>query len=260
MPNQRTSTVLVTGASGRTGREILRELRHTPFRVRALTRSVANHDSLVEDGADEVVVGDLLNPTDARIAVENCDAVLFAAGSDLTTGLFRPSRIVDGTGVITLAEAAVDEGIRTFVLQSTIGVGDSRPGMPLWARSVVLRWTVREKARAERALRESGLEYVIVRPGWLTDEPATADVLLAEGGGTMTGSVPRVDVARLMTAALVTPVAANRIFEVVAREDAEGVDSDRLVALEWNDAGTHGQRDTDVRERVPSADPNDERD
>jgi len=137
---QRTpSKVLVAGASGRTGREVLSELAGRSVDVRAMTRSADNRESLVADGADEVVVGDLLNPTDVQNAVKGCDAVLCAAGSSLTTGLTRPSRRVDGDGVVNLVEAAAREGVHTFVLQSSIGVGTSRLGMPLWARSVMLR-------------------------------------------------------------------------------------------------------------------------
>ncbi|AUV82694.1 3-beta hydroxysteroid dehydrogenase [Salinigranum rubrum] len=228
------SKVLVAGASGRTGREILRELAGRSVEVRAMTRSADTADSLVADGADEVVVGDLLNPADARRALDGCDAVLFAAGSSLTTGLTRPGRVVDGDGVLNLVDAAAAADVRTFVFQSSIGVGASRRGMPLWARLVALRWTVREKTRAERALRESGLDYVVFRPGWMNEEPATDDVLVAEGATEMTGSIPRADVARLMVAALYTPEATGRTFEVVARDAAKSVDSDSLVDVAWD--------------------------
>ncbi|WP_313691756.1 SDR family oxidoreductase [Halorarum halobium] len=235
MERQSPSKVLVTGASGRTGRELLAELADTSLTVRALTRSAENRESLLADGADDVVVGDLIDSADARTAVESCDAVLFAAGSSLSTGLLRPSRVVDGDGVLTLVEAAEEADIRRFVLQSSIGVGDSRPGMPWWARLLVLRWTVRAKARAEAALHDSDLEYVILRPGWLTDDPATNDLVLAEGGGPMTGSVPRADVAHLMVAALNTPAATGRTFEVVSRESATDVDPRSRTSIEWND-------------------------
>ena len=227
------SKVLVAGASGRTGREILRQLADRSVDVRAMTRSAENRESLVTDGADEVVVGDLLNPTDVQNALEGCDAVLCAAGSSLTTGLTRPSRRVDGDGVVNLVEAAAREGVHTFVLQSSIGVGTSRLGMPLWARLVVLRWAVREKDKAEQALLESGLDYVIVRPGWMNDDPATGDVLVAEGSKKMTGSIPRADVARLMVASLYAPDARNRTFEVVARTDAKAVTAPSLVDSSW---------------------------
>ncbi len=233
MNSQLPSKVLVAGASGRTGREILRELSGRPVEVRAMTRSADSADSLVADGADEVVVGDLLNPADARRALDGCDAVLFAAGSTLTTGLTRPGRVVDGDGVLNLVGAAADAGIRTFVFQSSIGVGASRPGMPLWARLFALRWTVREKTRAERALRESDLDYVVFRPGWMNDDPATGDVLVAEGATGMTGSIPRADVARLMVAALYTPESIGRTFEVVARDAAKAVAPGSLVDVAW---------------------------
>lgn len=54
------STVLVTGASGRTGRDILRELTDTSLHVRALTQSAANRESLIEASADEIVSHDAL--------------------------------------------------------------------------------------------------------------------------------------------------------------------------------------------------------
>jgi uncharacterized protein YbjT (DUF2867 family) len=227
------SKVLVAGASGRTGRELLRELAGRPVVVRAMTRSADSADSLVADGADDVVVGDLLSPADARRALDGCDAVLFAAGSNLATGLTRPGRVVDGDGVLNLVDAAAGTDVR-FVFQSSIGVGASRRGMPLWARLVALRWTVREKTRAERALRESDLDSVVFRPGWMNDDPATDDVLVAEGATAMTGSIPRADVARLMVAALFTPEATGRTFEIVARDTAKAVASDALVDVAWD--------------------------
>jgi uncharacterized protein YbjT (DUF2867 family) len=98
---------------------------------------------------------------------------------------------------------------------------------------IVLRWAVREKNKAEQALLESGLDYVIIRPGWMNDDPATGDVLVAESSKTMTGSIPRADVARLMVASLFAPDVVNRTFEVVARTDAKAVASPALVDSSW---------------------------
>lgn len=236
----REATVLVAGATGRTGREVLRELERAPasVRVRAVTRRESARESLRDRGVDEVVVGDLLDAADARAAVAGCDAVVCVVGSTLATGLVRPWRVVDGTGVVTLVDAAVDAGVRGFVLQSTIGVGDSRGGLPWWARWGLLRWTVRAKARAERALGASRLSAVIVRPGRLTDGPATNDLLVTEGGGVNAAAgVPRADVARLLVAALWAPDAVGRTVEVVARGSADA--DARAVATvdgtDWTD-------------------------
>jgi uncharacterized protein YbjT (DUF2867 family) len=143
-------------------------------------------------------------------------------------------RVVDEKGLVTLVEAARDAGVWRVVFLSSLGVGTSRRGMPRWARWVVLRWSIRAKERAETVLRDSGLDYVVFRPGWLTDDPASGDVVLAEESETMTGSVSRADVARLMVGALFTPEATNRTFEVVDSESVRRDDPDRHVSVAWN--------------------------
>jgi len=67
------SRVLVTGASGGTGRHLLEQLAETDVTVRALTRSEDRRSTLEAAGADEVVVGDLLDTASTRRAVEDCD-------------------------------------------------------------------------------------------------------------------------------------------------------------------------------------------
>jgi uncharacterized protein YbjT (DUF2867 family) len=214
--------VLVAGASGGTGRQLLRLCRHTDYTVRALTRDAATESTLLEAGADEVVVGDLMDPGDAERAVDGADAVLCAVGS--TPGLDLLTRDpVDGRGVVHLIDAAVAAGVETFVLESSIGVGSSKPGMPSVLRLFLTAFgVVPAKERAEEHLRSSSLAYTIFRPGGLTDDPPTGEVVVGEGGDTVSGRIPRADVARLMIAALSSPDARNRTFEVVSRAGLRG--------------------------------------
>lgn len=237
--------VLVAGADGQTGVELLHALKDTTFRVRALTRSRDDEAMLRGLGADEVVVGDLFDPADAAAATEGVDAVLCAVGtSGLKAGIadLFGRELVDGTGVRNLVDAAVDAGATQFVLESAIGVGSSRPRLPLPARMLV-HPTLIAKGEAEEHLRGSGLTYTVVRPGGLTDEPATGDVVVAEGGDTVTGTVPRADVARFMLRALATPAAENHTFEVVSREGLLGA-ARGVVHADWVDP-TDGTRATD---------------
>jgi uncharacterized protein YbjT (DUF2867 family) len=88
------------------------------------------------------------------------------------------------------------------------------------------------KDDAERRLRESGLRYTILRPGGLTNDSATNDVAVGEGGVTVTGRIPRADVARLVVAALDTPASENRTFEVVSRTGLNG-ESTGTVDIDW---------------------------
>ncbi|WP_158055749.1 SDR family oxidoreductase [Halorussus halophilus] len=239
--------VLVAGATGRTGREILRYLGGTDLEVVALTRDDDARGELLAHGADEVVLGDLLEPRDAARAVRGCDAVLCAVGSGAAIDPILGRELVDGQGVENLVNAAVAAEVEAFVFESSIGVGDSAGMLPTSFR-LLLRPFLNAKNEAEATLRTSGLRYTIVRPGGLTNDAATEDVLVGEGGATVTGSVPWADVARLMIAALFTPETANRTFEVVSRSGSRGTPRG-LVELDWQ----YPERPDDVTE-VPVED------
>ncbi len=226
------ATVLVAGASGGTGREVLDVLLDADIDVRALTSSPEKVETLQLQGADEVVVGDLMTPADARRAVEGTDAVVCTVGSSPGLGLFVDAP-VDGEGVMNLTNAATDEGVERFVLESAIGVGDSREGMPeVFYRLLNLFGIMDAKERSEQYLRESDVPSTIVRPGGLTDGPATGDLLVGEGGDTVSGTVSRADVARLLAAAPFTPESEGRTFEVVSRDGLRG-DAEGLVDIDW---------------------------
>ena len=209
-------TVFVAGASGGTGRAALRLLSSRVPTVRALTSTPSKTDDLQAAGADEVVVDDLLNPTALTDALSDVDVVLSAVGSNITD-VWSRDEYVDGAGTINLLDAAVDAGVEAFVMESAIGVGDE-PASPLAAAfDVVIQPIQRAKAEAEAAIREAPVRHTVLRPGVLTNGPRTDTVSVAEPGAKLWGSVSRADVARLMIAAPVTPAAADRTLEVVAK-------------------------------------------
>lgn len=140
------ATVLVAGATGRTGREVLDVLLDAGIEVRALTTTPGSVGTLELQGADEVVVGDLLDRGDAERAVAGVDAVLCAVGSSFRDLLGGP--LVDGEGTVNLVAADDDAGVERFALVSSIGVGDSRTGMP--GRSG-RRWTSSGSSRPRSA-------------------------------------------------------------------------------------------------------------
>lgn len=222
--------VLVAGASGATGRELLQELSGRDIVIRALTSSAEKRELLEGIGADEVVIGDLLDSEDADRVVEGVDAILCAVGSGPREWL-TSRHLVDGTGIINLVDAAANERVRRFAMESAIGVGDSAPGMPAPFRYLLFR-SLGAKERAERYLRHSGLRYTILRAGSLTNDPPSGAVLVGEGGDTVDGKIPRADVAHLMVAALYTPAASNRTFEIVSEDEQKG-DSRGLVEIDW---------------------------
>ncbi|SFB74339.1 Uncharacterized conserved protein YbjT, contains NAD(P)-binding and DUF2867 domains [Halobiforma haloterrestris] len=223
--------VLIAGASGGTGTELLSVLRPTEPIVRGTTRSHANVETLERHGADEVVVADFFEPRDVVEAVRDCDVVYCALGTPPSYRHTVGGRLIDRTGVSNLVTAALSEGVSYVVYESAIGVGRSKAGLSLPAR-LLIRGSLRAKQDAEAVLRRSGLEYTIVRPGRLTNAPPRGDVLVGEGGDSVSGSIPRADVARIMAAAPFTPDARNRTFEVVSRDGLSGTPTN-LVHPDW---------------------------
>lgn len=221
-------TVFVAGASGGTGRAMLRLLSSRVPTVRALTSTPAKTDDLQAAGADEVVVDDLLTPTALTDALSDVDVVLSAVGSNITD-VWSRDEYVDGKGTTNLLNAAVDAGVKAFVMESAIGVGDE-PASPLAAAfDVAIQPIQRAKAAAEAAIREAPVRHTILRPGVLTNGPRTDTVSVAEPGAKLWGSVSRADVARLMIAAPVTPAAEDRTLEVVAKPSFP----DRALHIDW---------------------------
>lgn len=221
-------TVLVAGASGGTGREILRLADSRVPTVRALSRDDRKRQPLLRAGADEVVVDDLLDPRGLADALEGVDAVLSAVGSGLAD-IRSAGPFVDGQGAQALLDAAVDAGAHAFVMESAIGVGED-PASPLASLfNTVIGPVQQAKAETETALRAGGIEHTVFRPGILTDGPRTDTVTVADPGAKLWGTVSRADVARLMLAAPVTPEATDRTFEVVGKPAFRG----RAEAVDW---------------------------
>ncbi|MEQ4498442.1 NAD(P)H-binding protein, partial [Nocardioides kribbensis] len=141
-------------------------------------------------------------------AFEGCDAVVFAAGGGADGNIER-KRTVDLEGSTKSIEAAGKAGIRRFVQVSAIGV-DNPVG-----DDVEEAWKayVDAKRGADEALRASDLDWTIIRPGGLTDDPGTGQVALAET--LERGEVPRAEVAAVVAACLVDDRTIGKQWELV---------------------------------------------
>jgi uncharacterized protein YbjT (DUF2867 family) len=228
MTTQDIEAVLVAGATGGTGREVLRRADSRVETVRALTRSPDATVDLRTAGADEVVVDDLLDPHDLSAAVDGVDAVISAVGSAASTVRTGPP-FVDGAGNRALLSAAVDAGVDAFVMESAIGVGPERASPLASAFDAFIGPLQEAKAEAEAAIRDAPVRHTILRPGVLTNGRRTGLVTAAEPGARLWGTVSRADVAWLMAAAPTTEGAADRTFEVVSTPSFP----DRGVDVNW---------------------------
>lgn len=160
--------LLVFGATGGTGQEIVSQALAQGHEVVAFAR---RPEAVTQkDPALTVAQGDALDKEAVRRAVADCDVILSALG---TRG--GPSALVDGTR--NIIEAAQAHGKPRSLWVSSWGVGESLDQMGWLARNViagmVLKATLQEKARQEQVIVESGLPWIIARPGGLTDGPWT---------------------------------------------------------------------------------------
>lgn len=210
--------VLVVGATGRTGREVLEQLRRNPrYAIRPLARDVAAARKAI--GADYAwVPGDVTKPDTLSRAMAGASLVLVTIGATERSGPNSPE-FVDYGGVKKVTDAARAAGVRQLVLESSMGVG-SGGGLLGVVLNLMSGDALKWKAKGEAYLRASGLPYTIVRPGGLTDDPGGQTGIALQQGDEGSGRIPRADVAAVMIAALDNPDALNKTFEVISDDQA----------------------------------------
>jgi uncharacterized protein YbjT (DUF2867 family) len=194
--------VVVAGGHGKVGIRLLRLLADGGHEARGLIRTPEHVSDLAAVGA-EAVICDMESLDDLSGCCSGADAVVFAAGAGPGSGPER-KRTVDYGSAVKLMEA----GVPRYVMVSAIGAG--RPDD--WSEE--MRPYYEAKAGADERLMESGLDYTIVRPGGLTDEPGTGLVTVATD--LERGSIPREDVAAVLYAVLETPSSIGKTFELVS--------------------------------------------
>ncbi len=203
---QAADLVLVAGATGGTGQQIVRELNAAGYRVRALVRDPAGARKVLGDEV-EYATGDVRQRATLDAALQGVRYAISAIGATRKDPANGPE-FVDFQGVRNLADAAAAARLDQLVIVSSAGV--TRLDHPLNRMfDNVLIW----KGKGEDAVRASGVPYTIVRPGGLTNQPGGASGVRLEQGDKGTGFIPRGDVARVCVAALKSPAARNRTFE-----------------------------------------------
>jgi len=182
--------ITVVGGNSGTGAQVVRLAAEAGHAVTCLSRrGGGTSSSQVRD-----VIGDATDAAVVRSAVEGADAVVVTVGG--SAGADR-NRAVVTRSVIAAMHAA---GVRRLIVHSSLGVGDSMSLMPAPVR--VLARTMLGKALADHAEQEaaveaSGLDWTIVRPGGLTDDPATGSYVAqaTSEGRPMKNRISRADVA-----------------------------------------------------------------
>jgi uncharacterized protein YbjT (DUF2867 family) len=202
------STIVIAGGHGKIALRLARLLSARGDTVRSLIRNPGHAAGVHATGA-EPVVADMEELDSLAEFVEGADAVVFAAGAGPGSGPER-KRTVDLGAAVKLLDAAQATGARRYLMVNSIGAGDPS------AASGPMRPYLEAKAQADAALSASDLEWTIVRPGMLTDDPGTGLVWVGEEE--RRAAVTRDDVAAVLAGCLDEPRTVRKTFVLLQGE------------------------------------------
>lgn len=201
--------IVIAGGHGKIARLLERELAGRGDHAVGLIRNPDQSAALAAAGAQPVVCDlERADLTEVAGHLTGADAVVFAAGAGPGSGAARKDT-VDRAAAALLADAAQRAGVRRYLLVSSMGVeGEPPPGT-----DEVFAAYLRAKKAAEDDLIARDLDWTVLRPGRLVDEPPTGRISLARH--VPSGPVTRTDVARVLVALLYAPATTAMILELV---------------------------------------------
>ncbi len=202
--------IVIAGGHGKIALLLEHILAERGDQAVGLVRNPAHVTDVQKAGAEAVVCDlEAASADDVAVLLSGADAVVFAAGAGAGSGAPRKDS-VDRAASALMADAAERAGVRRFVQISSMGAGrPPRPGADeVWAAYITA------KTAAEADLRARDLDWTILRPGGLTDAPATGKVRLA-APPVPGGTVSRADVAVVIAALLDNPGTRHQTLELV---------------------------------------------
>lgn len=200
------SNVFIVGAAGKVGRQLVKQLADKQHRVLALHRRAEQGAELSDLGATPVT-GDLTAIDVDTLAgkMAGSDVVVFTAGAG-GAGI-EVTNAIDGRGLELAVAAAGQAGVRRFLLLSAFPEAGRNKGVGEGFENYM---TV--KKRADVYLAASDLDWVILRPGTLSDASGTGRV--TAGPAIAYGDIPRADVAATLVGLVEHPELRCTIIEL----------------------------------------------
>lgn len=187
--------ILIVGASKGIGLEITRQALAAGYDVRALARSATSIE--LTDAKLEKVQGNALKQQDVEAALAGVDAVIVTLGVSVGA-LFKPVSLFSDAMRVLIA-AMKEKGVSRLICITGFGAGDSKASIPPLQRipyRIVFGRSFDDKSLQEKLIKESGLDWTIVRPGMLSNGPRTGRYkVLREPLEWRNGFISRADVA-----------------------------------------------------------------
>jgi len=184
----------IFGATGNTGLELVKQALEKGHNVTAFVRDSSRlsvkHDQLA------LVTGDVFDPDSIAEAVKDQDAVVCALGS---SDLKKTTVRAEGTN--NIIKAMKEQDVQRLLVVSAMGTGESWDTLSLVNKffyATLLKSSREDHEAQEIAVKESGLDWTIIRPSGLTDDPRTGVYDVGENILAKTSKIARADVAELI--------------------------------------------------------------
>ena len=216
--------IAITGASGKTGFRIVEEAVKKGFKVRQIIRK----SSKVSKGLEklETIRISLDNKQELDKSLKNIDALVIATGAKASLDLTGPAK-VDALGVYRQLQSCKRVGIKRVILVSSLCTG--KIFHPLNLFGLILIW----KKVGENLIRNSELEWTIVRPGGLkeTEEIKSENIEYSKEDTQTKGSIPRRLVAKCCIDSLKNKDSINKIIEVTSSTDNKDISFKKAMQM-----------------------------
>jgi uncharacterized protein YbjT (DUF2867 family) len=190
--------VLIIGASKGIGLETTRQALEAGYEVRALARSA--NEMAISNPKLEKVRGDALKSQDVEAALTGVDVVILTLGVGLRD-LFQPVYLFSAATRVLIA-AMRAQGVKRMICVTGFGAGDSRASISCLQRlpfQLLFGRAYEDKSLQERLIKESEIDWTIVRPGVLTGRPRTGRYkALVKASEWRNGIISRSDVAEFL--------------------------------------------------------------
>ena len=187
--------IAIFGATGKTGIELVKQALEQGHAVTAFVRDPAR--LAIENENLSFVTGDVFDPSSVAKAVEGQDSVICAlgAGSELKKTTVRT------TGTINIISGMQKNNVKRLIVVTAMGVGESWDDLSLFNKfffATLLKSSRADHETQEAAVKETGLDWTIIRPSGLTDDPRTGVYEVGENIPAKTSKIARADVADLI--------------------------------------------------------------
>jgi uncharacterized protein YbjT (DUF2867 family) len=192
--------ILVAGANGTTGKKIISILKNSDtYKPIGLVRNQDQVSKFKKEGVT-TILADL--EKDVSQVTKGIDRVIFAAGSGV-----KKVEEVDQEGAKKLIDASKKDRVKKFVMLSSMGANNPEAASEL-------KDYLKAKHNADEYLKQSGIEYSIVRPGALNNENGKGKIQLKTNLN-KSGEISRSDVAETLVASLEHSIGKNKTFEIL---------------------------------------------